>query len=389
MALAIAEAHKRGLELHAWFNPYRVRSRDQNTPAAPDHISLRHPEWVRSYGRYFWLDPTEEGVRNYSLGVIMDVVRRYDIDGVHFDDYFYPYPEKQNGEAEGKEIDFPDDASWRKYQANGGRLSRGDWRRDNVNQFVESVYRSVKKEKPWVKFGVSPFGIWRPGNPPQITGLDAYGALYCDARKWLAEGWLDYIAPQLYWPIDQKAQSFPVLLQWWNAQNSRHRNVWPGMRVGGWKDVNRAAEEVAREVGLTRNQGGPPGVILWHAKPLMRDEGGVAQALERTVYPAPALVPACPWLSGDVPPPPFLNVRTQRGELKLKWQSSGGAPCRWVMQKKIGGQWAAEILPEDKTSETIKGDLLEAVAVSAVNRFGNVGPPATYHAAAQKTALKP
>jgi uncharacterized lipoprotein YddW (UPF0748 family) len=389
LAFAVAEAHKRGLELHAWFNPYRVRSREQNTPPAAGHVSLRHPEWVRTYGRFLWLDPGEEAARDYSLAVIMDVVRRYDIDGVHFDDYFYPYPEKQSGEAEAREFDFPDDAPWRRYQANGGKLSRGDWRRENVNLFVEAVYRSVKKEKPWVKFGISPFGIWRPGNPPQITGLDAYNAIYCDARKWLAEGWVDYLAPQLYWPIDQKAQSFPALLQWWNAQNTRHRNLWPGMRAGGWKDVTNAANEIAREIGLTRAQNVSPGVILWHAKPLMRDEEGVADALEKTVYPARALVPAYPWLSQAAPPAPFLSVRPERGEMKLAWLPSGGAPCQWVVQKKIGGKWSVEILPVDITSETLKTDFPEAVAVSGVNRYGNISPPAMYRATPQKTAFRP
>jgi uncharacterized lipoprotein YddW (UPF0748 family) len=380
LALAVAEAHRRGLELHAWFNPYRVRSRDVTTPAAPSHVSLRHPEWVRAYGRYLWLDPTEEGARDYLLTVIMDVVRRYDIDGVHFDDYFYPYPEKPNKPGDNKDIEFPDDDSWRRYQAKGGKLSRGDWRRDNVSQFVEAVYSGVKKEKPWVKFGVSPFGIWRPGNPPQITGFDAYDKLYCDARKWLAEGWLDYIAPQLYWPIDQKAQSFPVLLQWWNAQNPLHRNVWAGMRAGGWKGVRDDAEEIGLEIELTRSGNGAPGAILWHAKPLLRGEAGVAQALERGVYSAPALVPACPWLSQAAPPPPFLRVRPERGELKLEWRSSGGAPWQWVVQKKVAGKWTAEILPEGKTSEIITAYLPEAIAIAAVNRYGNMGPPATYHA---------
>ncbi len=381
LALAVAEAHKRGLELHAWFNPFRVRSRDLTTPVAPGHVSRRHPEWVRAYGKYLWLDPTEEGARDYSLRVIMDVVRRYDINGVHFDDYFYPYPEKQNQAGEGKDIEFPDDASWRRYQAGGGGMSRGDWRRDNVSRFVEAVYGSIKKEKPWVKFGISPFGIWRPGNPPQISGLDAYDRIYCDARKWLAEGWLDYIAPQLYWPIDQKAQSFPVLLQWWNAQNPRHRNVWPGMKVGGWKGVSDDAGEVAQEIDLTRRQAGAPGVILWHAKPLMRDEGGVAQALEKRVYPARALVPAYPWLSQAAPPRPFFRVRPGRGELNLQWKPGGGDSWLWVVQKKIGGKWSAEILPGENTSETIKGTLPEAVAVSAVNRYGNLSAPATYQCA--------
>jgi uncharacterized lipoprotein YddW (UPF0748 family) len=336
---------------------------------------------VRTYGRYLWLDPTEEGTRDYVLRVILDVVRRYDIDGVHFDDYFYPYPEKPNKPGENKDIEFPDDASWRRYKAGGGALSRGDWRRDNVNQFVEAVCSGVKKEKPWVKFGVSPFGIWRPGNPAQITGFDAYDKLYCDSRKWLADGWLDYIAPQLYWPVDQKAQSFPVLLQWWDAQNPLHRNNWPGMRVGGWKGINDDAAELGKEIELTRKREGAPGAILWHARPLMRDEAGVARALENTVYRAPALIPPCPWLSQAAPPAPFLRVRPERGELKLEWRSSGGAPWLWVVQKKVNGRWTVEILPEEKVSKIITADLPDAVAISAVNRYENMGPPATYHAA--------
>src|SRR5208337_3892920 len=153
LALAVAEAHKRGLELHAWFNPYRARLRDPKTPVATNHVTVQHPELVRTYGKYLWLDPSAQGTRDYCLSVILDVVRRYDIDGVHFDDYFYPYPEKTQT---GRELDFPDSVSWGRYQAGGGKLSRADWRRENVDRFVQAVYQAIKKEKPWVKFGISP-----------------------------------------------------------------------------------------------------------------------------------------------------------------------------------------------------------------------------------------
>jgi uncharacterized lipoprotein YddW (UPF0748 family) len=380
LAFAVSEAHKRGLELHAWINPYRVRSRDLNTPAASTHISVRRPELVRAYGHYLWLDPTEEATRDYLLSVIMDIVRRYDIDGVHFDDYFYPYPEKTNKPGENRDIEFPDDASWQAYKAGGGKLSRGDWRRDNVNEFVEAVYSGVKKEKPWVKFGVSPFGIWRPGNPPQITGLDSYDKLACDSRKWLADGWLDYIAPQLYWPIAQKAQSFPALLQWWDAQNTAGRNVWPGIRAGGWKGVSNEPEEMGRELGLIRSRDGSPGAIVWHARALMGD-AALARALEQTIFPNAALVPACPWLSKAVPPPPFIRVRRERGELKLEWRSNGDGGWQWIVEKKARGKWSVEILPAGKTSEVVTGELPDSVAIAAVNRYGKIGPTANYHAA--------
>src|SRR5688500_4792441 len=171
LAFAVAEAHRRGLELHAWFNPFRARHASARSPVSRDHVSNTRRGLVKEYGRSLWLDPGEPEARRYSLSVIMDVVRRYDIDGVHIDDYFYPYRER---DGSGRLISFPDDASWRRYRRSGGRLTRDDWRRRNVDLFVESVYTAMKREKPLVRFGVSPFGIWRPGSPPQVTGLDPY-----------------------------------------------------------------------------------------------------------------------------------------------------------------------------------------------------------------------
>lgn len=378
LQFAVAEAHRRGLELHAWFNPYRARLRDLKTPVAANHVTVKHPEWVRTYGKYLWLDPSEQGTRNYSSSVIMDVVRRYDIDGVHFDDYFYPYPEK----ADGQDMNFPDEASWQRYRGQGGKLARADWRRENVNRFVQAVDQAIKKEKPWVKFGISPFGIWRPSHPPQISGFDAYDGLYCDSRKWLAEGWLDYCAPQLYWPVEQKGQSFPVLLQWWASQNLRHRTLLAGMKVSGWKGVSDDAREEAREIELTRRQGGASGEILWHAKPLLRKTDPVADVLQNQIYAAPALVPPSPWLGADVPSQPLLRGALEQGELKLNWKSGGGAVWQWVLQKEAAGHWATEILAGDKTGETIQSGparpLPAAVALFAVDRLGNVSSGAMY-----------
>jgi len=198
LTFAVEEAHKRGLELHAWFNPYRAAHPSAKSPIASNHISKTKPSLVRRYGKHLWLDPGEKEVQDYSLSVVMDVVRRYDVDGVHFDDYFYPYKESEGG--------FPDDASWKRFGA-GGKLSRDDWRRENVNTFIRRVYETIKAAKPWVKFGVSPFGIWRPGNPSSVQGLDAYQELYADSRKWLQNAWVDYFTPQLYWRIIAPRQS--------------------------------------------------------------------------------------------------------------------------------------------------------------------------------------
>ncbi len=187
-----------------------------------------HPEWICRVGSQLWLDPGEPAAREYVLGVIQDIVRRYEIDGVHIDDYFYPYPRKPGV------VSFPDDGTWERYGTKSG-LTRADWRRENINDFVRSMYRAVKSIKPSVRVGISPFGIWRPRVPPTIEAqVDAYGELFADSRKWLAEGWCDYLAPQLYWGIRPAKQSFPVLLEWWRAQ-SRGKAVWPGIatdRIG-------------------------------------------------------------------------------------------------------------------------------------------------------------
>lgn len=277
LAFAIAEAHARGIELHAWFNPFRAGT-DAKGIYAANHVTHTHPEWIRKYGTQLWVDPGEPEARRYILDVIMDVVKRYDIDGVHIDDYFYPYPVKG--------AEFPDSASWKRMgQASG--LSREDWRRDNINRFVESMYRAIKAEKPSVRVGISPFGIWRPRVPETIeAGLDAYGQLFADARFWLAQGWCDYLAPQLYWGIEPAKQSFPVLLKWWRDQSKAGRPIWPGIateRIGNQFKV----DEIGRQIALTR-QGVPggtaPGSIQWSMKALMRNQGGVGDSLKREVY---------------------------------------------------------------------------------------------------------
>ena len=223
LQFAVEQAHQRGLELHAWFNPYRARHASAHGEVANNHISRTHPEIVRQYGGYLWLDPGEPSATEHTRQVVLDVVRRYDIDGVHFDDYFYPYPVTDEG---GQEVPFPDDASWERRKDR--ELSRDDWRRDNVSRFIQSLYADIKSAKPWVKFGISPFGIWRPGQPPSITGFDAYAKLYADAKLWQEQGWLDYLTPQLYWKIDSAGQSYPVLLEWWYEHNARDRHLWPG-----------------------------------------------------------------------------------------------------------------------------------------------------------------
>jgi uncharacterized lipoprotein YddW (UPF0748 family) len=374
LTFAIAEAHKRCLELHAWFNPYRARHLVARSAIAANHVSKTHPNLVRQYGKYLWLDPGEKAVQEYTLAVIMDVVRRYDIDGVHFDDYFYPYAEH---DSTGKDVDFPDDTSWRRYGA-GGKLTRDEWRRQNVNTFIQRVYDSIKSAKPWVKFGISPFGIWRPGNPSQIQGFDCYAKLYADSRKWLQNGWVDYLAPQLYWEIERPATSFPVLLRWWSEQNTRGRLLVAGIdaskttrRSDAWKPA-----EIVNQVRITREQNGVVGQVYWNFGTLMRNTT-LDLALEREAYRQPAIVPALPWLDSSSPDTPSPIATRVLSRFDLSWDSPSDSKTRcYLLQSKRGKLWQAEMLPATKVRCTFQRPWPEAIALTAVSRFGTMSPPA-------------
>jgi uncharacterized lipoprotein YddW (UPF0748 family) len=371
LSFAIEEAHKRGIELHAWFNPYRARHFSGESPVSNNHISKKHPELVKKYGKYLWLDPGEKKVQAHCLSVVMDVLNRYDVDGIHFDDYFYPYQEQ---DASGKDIDFPDEPSWEKYGRHSG-MSRDDWRRDNVNTFISHVYQAIKAEKPWVKFGVSPFGIWRPGFPQRVRGYDAYAKLYADSKKWLEMGWLDYLAPQLYWSIAAPEQSFDDLLRWWTAQNPKGRFVWPGLdstKVGSkWKP-----EEIVEQIRLTRQAPHSDGNILWSVKSLLRNADYDA-VLQQQVYSQPALVPAATWLSAPHIEKPLLSGSVQHGEARLVLQAAGAQlPRVWLLQTRQAGKWRSQILPAGTHNLTLKGTTPEVIAVTPVDRAGNLGVPA-------------
>jgi uncharacterized lipoprotein YddW (UPF0748 family) len=202
---------------------------------------------------------------------------------VHMDDYFYPYPELDDTK---KEIPFPDDDTWESYTKSGGQLTRDDWRRDAVNQFVKAMYTEVHMAKPWVKVGISPFGIWRPGHPKGIVGFDQYAKLYADAKLWLNEGWVDYFSPQLYWTIEPEKQSYPKLLDWWMSENTKGRQLWIGNYTG-----KHSADEIVNQVKLTRERSAG-GNIHFSMKSLTGEK--VMKLKE--LYSQPAAIPAMPWL---------------------------------------------------------------------------------------------
>ncbi len=425
LAFWVSEAKKRGIELHAWFNPYRARHTKAVSPIAKEHIANRLPQAVKSYGGFLWLDPGEKAAQDHSFNVIMDVLRRYDIDGVHFDDYFYPYPvvetpgtqqptAGQNAVANAlgssspapalvqrtpeRELDFPDEPSWRAYVASGGKLTRADWRRDNVNRFVERVYNGVKAEKPWVRFGISPFGIGRPDRRPAgIVGFSQYDKLYADVELWLQRGWLDYLAPQLYWSIDQAPQAFATLLEYWHAQNTLKRDIFPGLYTSRIDDSARSwlPKEIENQIALMRvKKDVALGHIHFSMAPLTQNRREINTALA-SAYANPALSSiaqlrwAKPQFTTDIEiileangRPDFLGVRVRSSDssLSTRTQSLSGENAALVaLHLRYGEKWQFAVLPaivgSDGTlvttsiaKKTSDGDL-NRIGASLVDRY--------------------
>jgi uncharacterized lipoprotein YddW (UPF0748 family) len=380
LRFACDEAHARGLELHAWFNPFRARYNKTVSPLSSGHLIQRHPDWIIAYGPYRWLDPGIPEARDHVLKVALDIVSRYDIDGLHFDDYFYPYPIKV---ADGVLLPFDDGRSYERYRRGGGRLDQGDWRRDCVNRFVESLYSAVHRAKPWVKVGISPFGIWRPNNPPGIRGLDQYGLLYADPMLWLNSGWCDYMAPQLYWALSQREQAFDPLLRWWGSQNTRKRLLVPGLNsaeAGG----KIPPVDILKQVQISR-QDRADGVLFWNASSLQDNQGGVAAALGRDLFSRPALVPATPWLGKEAPGAPKLEgkLSLRNALLSLKWEPDTNAVVRvQVLRSRYGLQWMDETLPpqtrERSFDRRLNQGIPDEVRLVPVGRTGMAGESAVW-----------
>ncbi len=390
LAFVVREAHARGIELHAWFNPYRARHPSDKSPLDPTHIASARPALVKRYGSYLWMDPGEPAVIEKSVAVIVDVVRRYDVDGVHIDDYFYPYKER---DARGTLIPFPDGPSYGAYTAKGGQLAVDDWRRANVDTFVRQMYERVKATKPWVKVGISPFGIWRPGYPADVRGFDSYAELYGDSRKWLREGWLDYASPQLYWPIAKDGQPYPSLLAWWASENVKQRHMWPGnytSRVGGggaW-----TADELVNQIGLTRRQGTTTGNVHFSMSVFMPkgsaagrgERDALAARLIRETYAAPALVPASPWLAQTNARLATPSVREEHDQRTGATFLIASAPPSqvvrtWVIARWDGTAWRTELRPGDTAPLTLTvpatGDGI-GYWISWIDRIGLESPRA-------------
>lgn len=310
----VTECHARGMELHAWLNPYRA------TTSTKEHLNKhhpahRHPERLIRFDKKYYFDPALEENRRLIVDVVTDIITRYDVDGIHFDDYFYPYPVK------GKRFD--DGKSYRKY---GNGMSLGDWRRHNVDLLIESVHKAIRRIKPWVRFGISPFGIWRNAvsDPAgsNSSGLQNYDDLYADVLKWAKEGWIDYQMPQLYWTLENKVAPSLHLAEWW-SRNGFDRHVYIGQdvdRTMQTRDLppSREASQLRHKIMITRENDRLQGNCFWPGYYVTANHGGIADSLAADLHAFSALVPEYPWLSSEIPAAPKrLSIN---GRL-LKWQT--------------------------------------------------------------------
>lgn len=392
----IAESHRRGLELHAWFNPYRARHQRRVSELDPSHLAKTHPGVVKTYGELMWMDPGEPVAQKRTLDVVREVVRNYDLDGVHLDDYFYPYPIADRRPAAAnaaaltnpgaapaaKNLEFPDGPAWQRYLATGGKLSRADWRRQNVNQLVEALYRGIRSEKNHVRFGISPFGIGRPDRRPAgISGFSQYDQLYADVELWIERGWMDYLTPQLYWPRAQKAQAFGVLLDYWAAQNPQKRHLWPGLYTSQVSAEPKPweAAEITGQIELLRTRPAATGHVHFSMVPLLKNARGLNDTLAAGPYATSALVPATPWLDSIPPPAPTLAIapaKTSGAPATLViTPGAGEAAANFAVWLRAGGQWRFVVQPAAAPPLALGADAKigapDFAVVTAVDRLGN------------------
>ncbi len=372
LQFAIEEAHKRGMELHAWFNPYRADRSIGSYPKHPTHVTNLHPDWILTFSKVNLktLNPGLQAVRDYITDVISDVVSRYDIDGVHFDDYFYPYP---NSSVGFNGISNEDSLTFFLYPR--GFTNIGNWRRDNINILIKQVNDAIKSIKPWIKFGISPFGIWKNGVPTGIIGLDAYSVIYCDALAWLRAKSIDYLTPQLYWKFGG-GQDYAKLQPWW--ADSVHKyglHYYPGhalYRVNP-SDGNWAAEEIPNQIRFDRSNPKVKGGVFFRTKSFTANYKGVTDSLKNNLYKYKALLPIMNWKDTIPPnPPKFLRYTTLSGNrVKLMWDlpqaaNDGDSAKRYVVYRFTSSNIQPSDLENSANIMSIEG-LRESIMPSPPN----------------------
>lgn len=316
----IEQSHKRGMELHAWCNPYRVTSNDTEQ-LHPNHLYFKKPELFKKYGKQLYFDPGEPEAIEHTVKVIADIVSRYNIDAIHFDDYFYPYPIPFE--------EFHDDASFVKYAKKQGfeNWEKANWRRNNVATLIKALNDTIKAIKPWVRFGISPFGIHRnlkdtpDGSGSLTNGLSNYEQLFADVLLWVERGWVDYNVPQLYWKIGHPAADYHTLIEWWNKNNHKG-HLYIGQSIGTFIEpdlVYPSKTQFEAKMNLVRNLPHVHGNVWWPGWSLAKNTNGIADSLRNNYQRHPALIPAYTHLD-SIAPPPIKELKYKSG--KITWEEN-------------------------------------------------------------------
>ncbi len=384
LAFFIREAHRNGMEFHAWLNPYRATINMDTANLARDHPFYRNPDWLVRYGNQFYFNPGMPEVQDHLLEVVEELVNGYDLDAIHFDDYFYPY------RVEDKP--FPDSVTYARYARQG--VSLEDWRRENIDLLISRISARVKQLKPHVRLGISPFGVWRNADRDLAgsrtrAGITAFDDTYADVLKWMHSGWIDYIVPQLYWQIGHPAADYESLLNWW----SRHlygRQLYIGLalyKVDQRRDPAwNKPDEIPRQVSLTRSNGYSRGNVLFRSQFLFSNPLGLCDSLER-LNRYPALLPEWPAPSsvGRPNPPELKRIKSNGKGLELRWESNGGDPPRYYAVYRFKGYAAPDfsdpanlvavtpLLSGDRehtwVDEEVEDGMTYTYAVTALNRY--------------------
>lgn len=360
LAFMVSESHKRGMDIHAWLNPYRVKANIKDE-LSPDHIYYKKPEWFVEYGNYLWFNPGIPECRRFIEKVVKDIVTRYDIDAIHMDDYFYPYPEKG--------ISFNDDSTFAVYgKAEGfGAERKNDWRRENVTSLIKDLHEIIHKTKPWVQLGISPFGIYqnhkRYANGSNTNGLTNYDDLYADILLWMKNGWVDYVVPQLYWEIGHRSADYKTLIKWWEANSEKVplyigqdiiRTVRPDSLVKGQL---KQKMELASEPSVMGN-------CFWPAYELEKNSGGIMDSLRTNYYKYPALVPA-------INPNDKIPPRRVR-DLTFSKSADGSTTLKWCAPFAPTENDKAEryvVYRADTSNKNFTNDPDNIVAITGENKF--------------------
>ena len=372
----IKETHNRGMEFHAWMNPYRAVFNMQKSSIAATHLTKLHPEWFLVYGDKKYFNPALPEVRQHTVRVVKDIVSRYDIDAIHMDDYFYPY------RIAGKE--FPDQQSYLKY---GNGMNKENWRRSNCDSIIKQIYETIRNTNPRVKFGISPFGIWRnktqdPMGSDTKGGQTNYDDLYADILLWLDRGWIDYVVPQLYWERGHKLADYDVLLDWWNQHTyGRQLFIGHGFYRAGTNPAWRNANEIPKQIAALRNYKTTQGSVYFNSKVFEKNPLGWNDSLKNNYYYYPALVPPMPWIDDAIPVQPNVK-KLANGMIELTNTGSEKVKAFGVfildqgMPVKLVNAQLVQIIVSDKTARFDLAKVPDTngkrICVASVDRNNNV-----------------